>query len=230
MTKKEIIKKRRLKLGGLINKYSGLKKEWFSPKEIEQFQNASLVVMTLVGILGLAAVSTVAPNALQILGKTIFKKQEQRLGRSLTKREKEIKTAQIFYYLKRSGLITLKPSNNDLKAELTKKGELILAKTKFGFLKVPKKVWDGKWWQVAADIPTLTHRTAADMFRKKIKSMGFYALQRTLWFYPFDPRKELQLLAEHYNVEKYITVMEISRMDIEDEKFLKQHFAALGLM
>ncbi len=224
-------KTRHAQLATLISRHSGLSKEWFSPKEIETFKSASLVVLGVLAAAGVAMVSIAAPNALQVLNKILFSKRSRRLGRSFTKREKEIKAAQIFYYLKRTGMINLKPAGNDLEASLSPKGKNLLAKAKLSLLKVNRKPkWDGKWWQIAADIPTEAYRTAADMFRKKIKQMGFYALQRTLWFYPFDPRREIQLVAEYFGIQKYITAMEISRMDVEDERTLKQHFKKIKVL
>lgn len=220
---------KRPKLAALINRNSGLPKEWFTAKEIESFQQASLVVLALIATAGIALVSIAAPNALKILTPLFSKKNS--LGRRLNKRETEIKTAQVFYYLKRSGLINLKSSEADFAASLTKKGLERLARIKFNLLKPPmQKLWNKKWWQVAADIPTKDYRIAADMFRKQIKQMGFYSLQRTLWFYPFDPRIEIQTLAEYYGIQNFVTIMEISRMDQEDENNLIRFFQRQSIL
>jgi hypothetical protein len=81
---------------------------------------------------------------------------------------------------------------------------------------------------VAADIPTKDHRQGADLLRRKLKQMGFYPLQRSLWFYPFDPRPEIEFICREFGVANFVTVMEINRLDVQDEKLLKKHFSKLG--
>ena len=82
---------------------------------------------------------------------------------------------------------------------------------------------------MAADIPTKGYRQGADALRAKLKQMGFCPLQRTLWFYPYDPRKQLEVIVNHYGIGEFVTVMEISRMDIQDEKVLKKYFNLLRI-
>ena len=75
---------------------------------------------------------------------------------------------------------------------------------------------------MAADIPTKEHKTAADALRRKLKEMNFYSLQRTLWFYPHDPRLEIDWIVRIYHIERFVTIMEISRLDLDDaEKMVK---------
>ena len=124
-----------------------------------------------------------------------------------------------------SGLIKFRGEGGDFKLKLTNKARKFLEKLNFRTIQVGKqKTWDKKWWLIVADIPTKEHRLGADQFRKKLKDMGFYFLQRTVWFYPFDPRKEIQFISETYGIQKFITVMEVSRLDVEDERRMKQFF------
>jgi hypothetical protein len=60
--------------------------------------------------------------------------------------------------------------------------------------------------------------------------MGFYPLQRTLWLYPFDPREEIRFVVEHFGISQFVTVLEISRMDKEDESRMKDFFKASGVL
>ena len=108
---------------------------------------------------------------------------------------------------------------------LTEKAQRFMGKIGFRTIQIKKpKLWDKKWWLVAADIPTKEYRLGADQFRKKLKSMNFYFFQKSLWIYPFDPRKEIKFIAVTYGIEKFITVMEINHLDMEDESKAKQFF------
>ena len=76
----------------------------------------------------------------------------------------------------------------------------------------------------AADIPTKNYRRGADMLRRKLKELGFFSLQRTLWFYPFDPRKELEYVVNSFGIANFVTLMEVSRLDRDDEEIMKKFF------
>ncbi len=188
--------------------------------QLELIGNASKIVLVILAAAGAITLAAVAPNIFTTLDK-LYKLK----GKKYTKRQKEIKTAQTFYYLKKSGLIKFTKNKNDIKLFLSSLGKKKVDQISFEALSITKpKKWDGRWWQVAADIPTKGYRQGADALRYKLKQMGFCSLQRTLWFYPYDPRKQLEIVLEHYNLGKFVTVMEVSRMDEQDEKVLKTYF------
>lgn len=191
-----------------------------SKEQIRLIGDASKIILAIIAAAGTITLAAVAPNIFIALDK-LYKLK----GKKYTKRQKEIKTAQTFYYLKKSGLIKFAKNTNDVRLFLSSLGKKKVEQIKFESLSVTKsKRWDGKWWQVAADIPTKECRQGADALRYKLKQMGFCSLQRTLWFYPYDPRKQIEIVAEHYGISKFVTVMEINRMDVQDEKVLKKYF------
>jgi DNA-binding transcriptional regulator PaaX len=191
-----------------------------SKEQIELIGNASKIILAIIASAGMVTLAAVAPNIFIALDK-LYKLK----GLRLNKREKEIKAAHSFYYLKKSGLIKFTGDKKGISLFLSSLGQKKMEQIGFEALSVfkPKK-WDGKWWQVAADIPTKGYRSGADALRQKLKQMGFCPLQRTLWFYPYDPRKQVEIVAEHYGISRFVTVMEISRMDLQDEKVLKKYF------
>ncbi|MBI4049474.1 MAG: hypothetical protein HY395_01495 [Candidatus Doudnabacteria bacterium] len=81
-----------------------------------------------------------------------------------------------------------------------------------------------------ADIPSKPYRKHADFFREKLKSLGFYPLQRTVWIHPFDPRDQVEFVAAFYSLEKFVTTMEVSRLEAEDEKVIFNHFKDQGIL
>lgn len=193
---------------------------------MSKLRNATDITLAVIAVAGAATLAVVAPHILfALIG--VSGGPLPRRGRlsQHTKREKDIKVAQAFYYLKRSGKIKMRWNGQDFKIMLTKLGRDRLRHLELAtlFVRKPKK-WDGKWWQVAADIPTKKYKTAADLMRRKIKEMKFFPLQRTLWFYPYDPRSEIDYLVRHYGVERFVTVMEVSRLDRDDKAVLKRFF------
>lgn len=198
------------------------KKPRFTDEQIDKIKTAGAITLTILGIAGVITLSAVAPNVLSVLGRTLFKNSR---NKRFTKKQKVTKVARTFYYLKDRGYIKMKPSGKDFKIFLTKLGKRRLKKLEFEHLTITKpKKWDGKWWQIAADIPTEDYKWAADLFREKLMLMNFFPLQRTLWFFPFDPRDEIDFILSHFGIERYVTVMEINRLDRDDERKLKNFF------
>ena len=88
--------------------------------------------------------------------------------------------------LEREGLIKIFLENNQGQIELTKKGQ---RKVKMFFgedyeFQYPK-IWDCKWRLVIFDIPKDKNRSR-DLFRNKLKEIGFYQLQESVFVFPFD--------------------------------------------
>ena len=209
-------------IGTILRKADPAKDPFFdlNKEQIELIGNASKIILAVIAGAGIITLAAIAPNIFIALDK-LYKLR----GKKLSKREREIKTAHAFYYLKKSGQIKFTKNKNDVKLFLTSLGQKKMEQISFDALSIAKpKKWDGKWWQVAADIPTKGHRQGADALRTKLKQMGFCSLQRTLWFYPYDPRKQLTIVTDHFGISKFVTVMEISRLDLQDEQVLKKYF------
>lgn len=212
------------KIGAIIRKSTPPEKRpRFTEEQIEQFKTVSAVVLGLVGIAGIIALSAVAPNAFIAIDKLFLKKRYP--NQQFSKKEKDRKVTDVFYYLKRTGKIKMKWTGQDIIVSLTKRGRRGIQKLQFGALQVPKpKSWDDTWWQVAADVPTKKYKIGADLFRRKIKDMKFFPLQRTLWFYPFDPREEIEFISDRYGISRFVTVMQVCRLDKQDETLIKEFF------
>ncbi len=196
-----------------------------SPEAVKTIQSLTGIILAVIATAGVLTLAAVAPNIF-VAGRKVFSTYKH-----LSNKDKSRKIAKSFYYLKKSGLIKMTPTAEDFKIMLTEKAKQKLKKLFFNAVSVPKpKRWNGRWWQIAADIPTKDHRNGADLLRRKLKEMNFYPLQRTLWFYPFDPRDQVQTIATEYDVANYVTMMEISRLDKEDASNMKNHFKAIGIL
>ncbi len=199
----------------------------FSPGQVEKLKTAGAIALTIVGMAGAVALSAITPNIFWAIDKIFFQKS----NRHYTKKEKTQKISRTFYYLKDHGYIRMKPTARDLIISLTKLGRKKFANVTFETLAVEKvRPWDGKWWGIVADIPTEDYKWAADLFRNKLKEMKFFHLQRTVWLYPYDPRREIEFIAQHFGIARFVTVMEINRLDKDDEKPMKKFFRAEGIL
>ena len=83
------------------------------------------------------------------------------------------------------------------------------------------KKWDKKWRMVIFDIPE-TQKKARYALRAKLKELGFYPLQKSVWVHPFECRDEIDFIIEFFNVSSYVRLAEVNHFD--GEKFIKEEF------
>jgi DNA-binding transcriptional regulator PaaX len=138
-------------------------------------------------------------------------------------RYKRKKFSDTFSRLKREGLIKVEMRGHQVYISLTKKGKAKAGWMQIDSLKIKKpKKWNGKWWLVIFDIAQLKkqHR---EVFRGKLKELGFYPLQKSVWVYPFPCQAEIELLRDFFGLSKKEVQLVLAEK-IERDKELKQHF------
>lgn len=85
----------------------------------------------------------------------------------------------------------------------------------------PKK-WDGRWRAVIFDIPE-KYRRLRDVFRMRLRQMGLYLLQESVYVSPYPCFDEVEFLRELYNVSFRAKYLLVER--IEDDEKLRRHFS-----
>ena len=124
-----------------------------------------------------------------------------------------------FYRLEKEGCIQIKKTNKQIYISLTKKGKKKAGWLQIDSLKIkrPKK-WDGKWRVVIFDIVELK-KTYREAFRGKLKELGFYPVQKSVWACPFDCRDEINLLRDFFGLtENDLRLLVVENMG-EDREF-----------
>jgi hypothetical protein len=197
--------------------------------QIQTLRNVGEVILAIAAVAGIVTVATVAPNALQLINKLPWAKKTYRNLLSKNRDQKKA-IARAFYYIKQKSYVNLVAKGSDVQIKITSKGRKKIKLMNFNSLTVPKAKWDGKWWFVLADIPTKEYKHSADLLREKFKAMHFYPLQRTVWVYPSDPRDEVDFISSYYGIERFVTVLQASVVDFDDEKKLKSYFKNLNLI
>lgn len=164
-------------------------------------------------IAGVVSIAATSPYFLHHLAKIILKMRQYKLS------DKQ-KFNSAFNYLKKNGLIKIEKDGYDIKIFLTPRGEKRIKKYKIDDLKIiePNK-WDGKWRIVIFDISN-NQRVERNAFRKKLKELGFYSLQKSVWLHSFDCKKEIGILREFFGLNlKQIIVFSVDK--IEDDLLVK---------
>jgi len=81
--------------------------------------------------------------------------------------------------------------------------------------------WDGFWRIFVFDIPEYKKK-ARDAFASKIKYLGLYPLQKSVFVHPFDCQEEIEFLAEFFEVKPHVRF--IIAKDIDNALHLKKKF------
>ncbi len=119
--------------------------------------------------------------------------------------------------LKRLGLINIYLEGNERYVELTPKGFEKITWEKFNQLKVerPEK-WDGLFRIVMFDIPQ-EKSDLRDLLRRKLLKIGFRLIQKSVFAYPFECKKEIEQISYHFSVSRYLKYMIAEIIEGEDE-------------
>jgi DNA-binding transcriptional regulator PaaX len=174
------------------------------------------LTLKVIGLAGMSGVAIVAPNATQ--GLQLILKKSKKNG-SNHKR--------VLAELKRQGLVHITQDEDRMRYTVTPAGihrlqQLILDEI---IIEIPKK-WDKRWRVVSFDVPTNYSKQRA-AFTQKLQSYNFIMLQKSVWVHPAPCFEQIEQLASHYNVMRYCTLLEVSRLDELTTRKLLRHFKTL---
>jgi DNA-binding transcriptional regulator PaaX len=139
------------------------------------------------------------------------------------KKYKRKKIYDAFYRLRKEGCVEIQKRNHQIYITLTEKGKKKAGWLQIDALKIKKpKKWDKKWRIVIFDIAQLK-KLYREAFRGKLKELGFYPLQKSVWIYPYDCRDEIELLREFFGLNQR-ELRIILAEDIGKDDWLKKIF------
>lgn len=167
---------------------------------------------------GIAMASTSPYFISRILPKII------KAARHELKKKKRIKNFQrSFYYLKSQGMINVKNKGGQIYISLTEEGKKKAGKYKIDDLKIKKsKKWDRKWRILIFDIKE-KQKIKREALRGKIKELGLYQLQESVWVCPYEFQKEMEMLRDFFSLNKN-EMKVITASEIEDDKGIRLFF------
>jgi len=129
------------------------------------------------------------------------------------------RTANIAHQLKKTGDIEkIIGEDGNIYFRFTYKGGARLIK-EIPLLRFRKRRWDGKWRQIVFDIPEEI-KAKREILRRKLNSLGFGMLQRSVYITPFNIGEELTEFLEENGLEEYAIVFEMERLSGESEREL----------
>jgi len=133
------------------------------------------------------------------------------------------KLSNAFYRLKKQGCLNIESKNHQIYISLTEEGRKKAGWLQIDALEIKKpKKWDRKWRLVIFDI-SQPKKTCREALRGKLKELGFYPLQKSVWAIPFNCRDEIELLKEFFGLDDNELRLIIAE-NIGDNKELKEIF------
>jgi len=105
---------------------------------------------------------------------------------------------------------------------LTEAGKNKVLKYKIDEMEIKKPIkWDGLWRAVIFDIPE-KQKLGRKALASKLKDLGFYPLQKSVFIHPYECKDEIDFVAELFKLAPYVRFMRIKNTDIDLD--LKNHF------
>lgn len=101
--------------------------------------------------------------------------------------------------------------------KITDKGKVEILRYDLEKLQINKPPkWDGKWRLVIFDIPE-KYRNSRDLIRSKLKQLGFYQFQKSVFIYPYPCEKEIKFLREVLGVPHAIKLIKADKVENDEE-------------
>src|SRR4030042_2711285 len=139
-------------------------------------------------------------------------------------RQKEKAYRRSFYYLLRQGSIDVEYSGKQMHITLTKEGKKLAGKYQIDDLKIKKpKKWDGRWRILIFDIPSI-HKVKREALRGKLKELGLFQLQKSVWICPYNFQNEVGILRNFFALsrdEMQIIIADAIESDREARQFFR---------
>lgn len=164
----------------------------------KQAVNVSLQVIGRNGMDGVVCEATSLPGALIAAG--VDKLRPSTLARV---------TAE----LHRQRLVEVRKVGKHLHVQLSVKGIHRLQRSEVSKISIEEpSTWDGLWRMVTYDVPR-AQSPQRRLFAQELRRLGFVMIRESVWFHKYPSFDAVLELARYCNLQRHITLAEISRLD-----------------
>lgn len=176
-------------------------------------------ILEIIGLTLIAGGNPLRPT-LSLSVKEIMKilKEVKRLNVKEEKIERSLKS------LEKNEIVNLEEKDDKIFVHLKDRENKIVIKYSIKALldlKKKKKKWDGKWFLVFFDVPEI-QRNKRDYLRNFLHKIGFYRYQQSVYIFPYECEKEIELIKKIVEGAKYMKYIVAEK--IEDENKIKTVF------
>ena len=172
----------------------------------------TVIALALVALAGITTILAVAPGLSRLAGE--YNRSKRYSDKQLWEASRNLK--------KRGYIEESKDSRGKPRVVLTEKGKKYFEKMLFEDSCIPDpEKWDEKWRFVLFDIP-VNHTRARDALRFRLRTLGFFQYQKSVWVYPYPCEKEVLFVADYFGVGEFVEIMEVTHLTKDTE--LRKHF------
>ena len=119
-------------------------------------------------------------------------------------------------------ILEVKKIGNETMIVVSEKGKKLSLRYNFQDMQLAKpKVWDGKWRVVIFDVRE-SKRFCRDGLRNKIKQLGLYQLQKSVFVTPYPCDKEIAFLRQYFGIGNEVSYFTTD--DLEEDNYLRSKF------
>lgn len=134
----------------------------------------------------------------------------------LHKNWNKIKRQRIYEAIRRLNkkrLIELEQKGNELYLEITENGKKLVKSFDYDNIELPNyKKWDKKWRMVIFDVPEKKTKERRAL-STKLKDIGFYPLQESVYIYPYDCQNEIDFICSFLSIDRYVNYCTLETLD-----------------
>lgn len=164
-------------------------------------------ILATAGVVGIVALCEGARDSGWVKGRN---SPESRVRRSLNR-------------LAHKDLVVRVKTDSGTKWQLTPEGKRLYDQNNLDQIKIAKPAnWDGKWRMVIFDIPEQIGRHSRDLFRRKLKSLGFQMVQESTFVCPWPCTQEIVELSQLLGLGSCVQIMEVNFLTGDED--LKNKF------
>lgn len=174
-------------------------KKWVPPEPL------SITILKLCALgVAFTAASILSPTFLlkAIKGYLKYKYDEAAYYQYLD--EKRIKRS--LRYLKRKNFIAFPAKGKKGQFVVTRPGNKRLSEIELEEITIKPGPWDGRWRIVMFDVPEVKSGKR-HIIRKKLKQLGFYHFQRSVFLFPFPCEEEIAKIKEILDIETEVHLL-----------------------
>ena len=175
------------------------------PQKIRVGPTCKKILILLGG--GLALGLTQRPDAYFKIIKIMNKEWRTINNRAIHNSIKRLYQSQLIDYKENDdGMVSL---------TLNKEGKKRVLKYNLDNLKIKKPAkWDSIWRIVIFDIPEYL-KQGRNALASKLKQLGFYPLQKSVFIYPYDCQNEVDFITEIFDLRPYVRFILAKKTDID---------------
>lgn len=163
------------------------------------------------------------PGAAKTINDILLKKREYEY--EPWKKFNQRRLRQVVKRLVKRKVLSIEEKNGESIVTITESGEKEVLRYKLEKLKIKKpENWDGKWHVVIFDVGVKKNRLR-NILREKMRTLGFFPLQKSVFIHPYPCEKEIAFLRQVYHVGNEVSVFTATAL--EEEDYLKRHFQLL---